>query len=452
MALTYVGSATGLTGTSTPSLGATINTPAGVAVGDLVISTINFGPNTPAMFSSLYVTVYLLSYAQSGSFDNTVCISYIYDGSDYFITYEYLSGPQHVENLAVATTMAFHSDTYPNRAVATCVVETLSTGGFTPSEGFITDDIHVYCIGATDVPPGSFTAPSGTTVTQSSFGARDDGLGDVEDQIFGVEMAMDLEGPNSTQTVTWGVTGNDIHTWGFRISEIEPADHSTDRPTDDRAVASGLDYLVYTDPGELLVNKYNWSTGESSTLAGGSFQSLTDITLFYNTQFAYVCDYVGQKIFQVNSAVNASPVTTEIFDYAPLYRFPFRVDACTGTTPNELYVLDISFSELGVDPTYTNLTKITFDGSNWVSQILLSIPRELPLDLAVAPNGVVWILTENDNSPFLYRWTPSGKIAIDAYGSTPNANGSNPRRLTAKADGSAYVTFGYAEYQGGIEV
>lgn len=446
MALFYVGSATGLTATSTPSTGATINTPEGIAVGDLVISTVNFGPNTPAMFASTYVTVYLLSYAQSGSFDTTVCFAYIYDGSDYFVTYEYLSGPQHPEQIAVATSMAFHSDAYPNRAVASCVLETLSTGGITPSNVLITDDIHVYCVGGTDLSSYTLTAPTGATITESAFDARDDGLGSVEDQIFGVGMGMDPEGPNSTQTITWGITGNNVHSWGFRVTEIEPGDHSVSRNTDDRAVASGLDYLVYTDTEELLVNKYNWSTGETSTLAGGSFQSLTDVTLFYNTEVAYACDYIGQKIYQINSAVNASPVTTEIFDYTPLYRFPFRIDACTGTTPNELYVLDISFSELGVDPSYTNLTKITFDGSNWTSQILLSIPNELPLDLAVSPSGVVWILTETDNSPFLYRWTSSGKIAIDAYGSTPSAAGSNPRRLTAKADDSAYVTFGYADY------
>lgn len=452
MALSYIGSATGVSGVSSPGIGATINTPEDIQVGDLVISTVNFGPNTPAMFSSLYVTLYLVGYGQSGSFDSTICFAYTYDGGDYFISYEYLEGPQLVDELAVATSMVFRSDAYPNRAVASCVLETITTGSSTTAEAFISTDIHVYCLGATNLLSTSVTPPSGTNTTVTSFDARDDGLGEVADVTFVAAMGVDLVGSDATETLSWTLSGgNNVHSWGFRVAEVVPGDHSEERNTDDRAVASGLEYLVYTDTEELSVNKYNWTTGETRTLAGGgSFQSLTDVTLFFNNELAYACDYVGQKIYQINSAANANPVTTEIYDFSLLHRFPYRIDACTGTTPNELYLLDISFSEVGIDPSYTNLTKLTFDGSSWVSQVLLTIPYQLPLDLAVSPNGVVWILTDTDTSPYLYRWTLSpGKILMDDYGSTPGATGSNPKRLTARADDSAYVTFGYADYYSG---
>lgn len=459
MSLSIVGYTTGLTRTEDPVLGGTINVPEGTAVGDLVVTVINFGPDHATVYASTAGTWYFLDPDQGGFLDSTICFGFTYEGTDRFISWGDGSGPRDIASegadFAVVSTVVIHSDIYPGRALLYPVFEGFASGATAPyledNSAVIQDELHIYGIGLAALTSGALDTPDNTSSSGTNVASNED------DVFYYASLAVEEQGPDEMATRTWGGPSgaNDVHTWGFRVVEIVPDDHSDDRPIDVRAVASGVEYLVYTDPDNLEVNKYDWTTGETTTLSGGWYSSLTDVTLFYSTEFAYACDFVGQKIYQINSAANASPVTTEIFDFSPLYRNPYRVDACTGTSPNELYILDCDFSDIdpAIDPPVTSLTKLSFDGSSWIPQQLTTITHKFPVDLAITPDGVAWILVEDTTGPYLYRWEAGSPIVqITLLQSTPSASGSNPRRVTAKADGSAYVTFGSVDYSGGGEV
>lgn len=223
MALSYLDFKQGLSGSGP----ATVDVPATIASGDFVVTVIDLGPDKRANDLSIGATNYRIPGVLR---DNVVMFIWQYEGVNYPLSYDDGAGDTVID--AACVSLVFRP-TAPGYTIGyNCIEEMRVTGGISP---YFPDDpvalhansLYVYGIGY--MVGGARKNP---TQPLDTFGLQYQHvnrvrISDSASFFFTAAIAYETNPGEGTNTRAWNdvvsvTSANDIHTWGFLLTEVEP--------------------------------------------------------------------------------------------------------------------------------------------------------------------------------------------------------------------------------------